>query len=117
VPKGSGKIVVKNDGKALLLKSRRVKSLVDRKIKPRDVKWTLACRAFLKKGKAMSQKKVSKPKIVKIVRGFPGIPESAIVEKKTGKGQSSTSAKTLSKVRSIAKEKKVYKGDMKKTKF
>lgn len=82
VPKGSGLIRVTNDTRSFLFLNKKVLSLSNRKINPRDVVWTAASRAFRKKGMKKVIRKEIEIQVVKEVRGFPSVPKSIIVQPK-----------------------------------
>jgi len=93
VPKGSGLIRVGNDTKAILLMNRKVRTLVDRKVKPRSIRWTASSRLHLKKGSKKTAQKERKIKVVKELRGFPCIPRSILADAATERKEKPAPAK------------------------
>ncbi|RVD92837.1 60s ribosomal l24 [Tubulinosema ratisbonensis] len=91
VKKGSGLIKVTNDTRTFLFANRKVLALVTRKANPKDIKWTQPSRIYHKKGEKKVEKKVNQIKVVKEVRGFPGVSKDLVnkevkeVEKKPKK--------------------------------
>lgn len=80
VPRGSGIHIVGNDGKMHLTRSRKERTLIDLKISSRDVKWTLASRAFFKKTNKSVKEQNDYIPITKIVRGFTLVPKALVNE-------------------------------------
>jgi len=78
VKKGSGLIKVMNDTRVFLFTNKKVRTLSDRKVNPRSIKWTQSSRLFHKKGSKKMVQKENVIKVVKEVRGFPMIPKSMI---------------------------------------
>ncbi|EJW02559.1 hypothetical protein EDEG_03027 [Edhazardia aedis USNM 41457] len=81
IPKGSGTILVKSDSKALLFANTKVRNFVDQKIKPRYIRWTQNARALLKKENVVKEQKITVPRVVKIVRGFPSVCPNLLKER------------------------------------
>lgn len=80
VPRGSGINTVGNDGKMLLTRSGKERSLMHLKISSRDCSWTQASRAFHKKTNKSVKEQNSFIPITKIVRGFTLVPKALVVE-------------------------------------
>lgn len=80
VPRGSGINTVGNDGKIVLTRSRKERTLVNLKISPRDCRWTQSSRAFFKKANKSSKEQGDFIQITKIVRGFTLVPKALVSE-------------------------------------
>ncbi|AFN83339.1 60S ribosomal protein L24 [Encephalitozoon romaleae SJ-2008] len=76
IPKGSGIYRVMNDGRTVLTASNKERKLIQRKINPRDIRWTTTSREFFGKESQYVVEKMNVQK-VKIVRGFRHISASS----------------------------------------
>ncbi|KCZ75886.1 hypothetical protein H311_00893 [Anncaliia algerae PRA109] len=85
VPKGSGLIKVTNDTRSFVFKNQKVLKLVERKINPKDIAWTQASRILHKKGEKKTEKKNVEIRIIKEVRGFPGVSSDLVLKAPTEK--------------------------------
>ncbi|ADM11851.1 60S ribosomal protein L24 [Encephalitozoon intestinalis ATCC 50506] len=79
MPKGSGIYSVMNDGRTILTASNKERKLIQRKINPRDIRWTTTSREFFGKESQYVVEKMNVQK-VKIVRGFRHI-SAGLLEK------------------------------------
>lgn len=80
IPRGSGINTVGNDGKIVLTRSRKERTLINLKISPRNCRWTQSSRAFFKKANKSSKEQNDFIQITKIVRGFTLVPRSLVSE-------------------------------------
>lgn len=80
IPRGSGITKVMLDGKIVLTRSAKERSLFERKITPRNCKWTQTSRVFFKKSDKSIKEQDNFVHITKIVRGFNLIPKSLVTE-------------------------------------
>ena len=67
--RGSGIYRIMGDGRAILTASNKERKLIERKVNPRDIRWTMASREFFGKEAQYVAEKMNVQK-VKIVRGF-----------------------------------------------
>lgn len=98
IPRGSGINSVKNDGKIILTRSRKERTLIDLKISPRDCKWTQSSRAFFKKSNKSAKEQNEFIQITKIVRGFTLVPKALVSEVKKPAHQSHDDSRKNEKV-------------------
>ncbi|KAM0679801.1 hypothetical protein GINT2_001972 [Glugoides intestinalis] len=100
IPKGSGITKVMLDGKIVLTRSAKERSLVKRKITARSCKWTQSSRVFFKKNDKSIKEQDNFVHITKIVRGFTLVPKSLVAEapKTEAKPKNTESSKKNEKV-------------------
>lgn len=65
----------------MLISKKKCRHFIDNKIKPRSVAWTQSSRTLHKKENVVKEQKIEIPRVVKIVRGFPSVPASLIIER------------------------------------
>ncbi|EQB60872.1 60s ribosomal protein l24 [Vairimorpha apis BRL 01] len=73
IPKGSAIIKVTNDGKQQLTANRKERSLMERKINPKSIKWTIPSRVIHKKHEMFTSLQKNIPRPAKIERGFKSV--------------------------------------------
>lgn len=77
VPKARGIYRITTDGRVMLTASNKERQLINRKINPRDIRWTASSREFFGKEAQYVVEKMNVQR-VKITRGFRHISASSL---------------------------------------
>lgn len=79
IPRGTGSTHILNDGRHFLVKSKKIWTYYENRIKPQKIRYTFLSRLFYKKDKSISKEKKEKIKIEKR-SGYPTISKEKSTE-------------------------------------